>query len=287
MQSSCTISYFRNNLERARLWRGECPVKNCSVPIEQFKAPFRKHKGVMKYLPFCPEHGLRVHKSGFVYYNGPSETDLLIATNRNLMFHGEYYASNFFRKGVKMESGRLCYESSEDAVSYNVFTELLSKELPLQKLVSNLIGRPITEPVELYLWGEKIDLKANKFAPYEPLKTVRDRLEGDIKSFATEPDIMLVVPQKMIVCIEAKFGSKNPVAKEYPELPGMKPKGRKKLMERYCQKNEVIHAEEIFDFSRLPNLFYEQLFRNMVFRPPWRNLRAWLSGMLSTLGISI
>lgn len=264
-RSDCAVSFFRNDLERTRLWRGECPVKNCSVKIGQFKVPFHKHKGIMRYLPFCPEHGLRIHKSGFVYYNGPSQEDLLIATKRNLMFHEGYYASNFFRKGAKMESGRLCYESSEDAVSYNVFAELLSQELPLQRLVSDLIGRDIKEPVDLYLWGSKIDLKTNKFSPYEPLKKVRHHLEGDIKTFATEPDIMLVVPKKIIICIEAKFGSKNPVAKEYPEIPGMKPKGRKKLMERYCQKNKIIRSEEIFDFTRLPKLFYEQLFRNMVF----------------------
>jgi hypothetical protein len=45
---------------------------------------------------FCPEHGLTIHSSGFVYYNGDSEEDRIIATKRNLMFHADYYISNFF-----------------------------------------------------------------------------------------------------------------------------------------------------------------------------------------------
>jgi len=264
-RSDCTISFFRNNLERTRLWRGKCPVKNCSTKIEQFKIPFHKYKGVMRYLPFCPEHGLRIHKSSFVYYNGPLQEDLLVATKRNLMFHGDYYVANFLRKGAKMESGRLCYESSEDALSYNVFTELLAKEESLPKLVSCLIGRNIKEGVDLYLWGGKIDLRIGKVSPYKPLLEVRNHLEHDIKIFATEPDIILVVPKKIVICIEAKFGSKNPVAKDVPDAEGQKPKGINEMMKRYCKNNKIINTQELFDFDHIPTLFYEQLFRNVVF----------------------
>ena len=265
IRSNCNISFYRNDLQRTRLWANKCPVKNCSVNINAHKAPFQRYKGKMRYLPYCPEHGIRIHNSGFVYYNGPGKEDLTVATKRNLMFHSDYYADNFLKKGNKMESGRLCYESSEDAVSYNVFTEMLSRTPALKRLVSHITRRNIDEDVELYLWGGKIDLENNRFSPYKPLLDVRKHLEHDIKRFGTEPDIMLVVPKKAVVCIEAKFGSKNPIAKEKNEVEGEKPKGRERLIERYCKRNKIIDSDEIFDFNNMPKLFYEQLFRNVVF----------------------
>jgi hypothetical protein len=217
-------------------------------------------------LPFCPEHGLRIHKNGFVYYNGDSEDDLKTATKRNLMFHGDLYIANFFKKNIKMESSRLCYENSEDAISYNVFTELLARHT-LNKLVSKIIKskRGIEDNVNLYLWGRKIDLKVNGSEPYSPFNKVRDHLEGDIKRFKTEPDIMLVVPGKVVVCIEAKFGSKNPIAEEKEELSGDKPKQKGRLIDRYCKRNTIINTDEIFDFANTSEPFYSQLFRNTVF----------------------
>ncbi len=265
MKSNCTISFSRNDLQKTRLWRGECPIKNCAVNIKQHKAPFQKYKGKMRYLPFCPEHGIRIHKNGFVYYNGSSPADLITATKRNLMFYSDYYVANFLKKSNKMESARLCYESSEDAVSYNVFTELLSNGVALKRLVDDILKRHIKDEIELYLWGGRIDLKNNSFVQYKPLVEVRKHLEPDIKRFGTEPDIMLVIPKKVVICIEAKFGSKNPIAKEQEESSGEKPKGELKLIERYCKRNKLIDADEMFDFSNMPKLFYEQLFRNIVF----------------------
>jgi len=265
MRSNCAISFYRNDLQRTRLWSGKCPVKNCEVNIHRYKVPFHKFKGKMRYLPFCPEHGIRIHNSGFVYYNGPLREDLITATKRNLMFHNDYYAANFFNKGNKMESGRLCYENSEDAISYNVFTELLSNGDGLRKLVCHITKKDIKDDIELYLWGGKIVLKKNSFVRYEPLIEVRNHLERDIKRFATEPDIMLIIPKKVVICIEAKFGSKNPIAKEQKENIGEKPKSKINLIKRYCTENTIIDADGLFDFSNMPRLFYEQLFRNIVF----------------------
>lgn len=264
-RSSCTISFSKNDLQRTRLWEGQCPVKNCSVDINKNKVPFQRYKGKMRDLPFCQEHGIRIHPSGFVYYNGPSKKDQIIATKRNLMFQSSYYVENFMEKsGTKLESGRLCYENSEDAVSYNVFVELLAVGA-LSKLVSHITGKNPTGEVDLYLWGGKIDLKKGTFTQYKPLVEVRKHLESDIKFFGTEPDIMLVVPGKTVICIEAKFGSKNPLAKEKEGKEGEKPKGRDRLIERYCTKNKIIDTDTIFDFRKMPQLFYEQLFRNIVF----------------------
>lgn len=257
--STCTISFFRNDLQKTHLPLGKCPVKHCSAKIEI--VPYQKYS-----LPFCPEHGIRIHQSGFVYFNGPSDSDKIIATKRNLQFHGDYYISNFFKQGNKMESGRLCYESSEDAVSYNVFSELLANGDALRKLMAHITNGTVNEEPNLYLWGGKINLRNGSFQEYRPLAKVRGHLEGDIKRFKTEPDIMLVVPKKAVVCIEAKFGSKNPIAKEKEHIDGEKPKRKTALIERYCRKNTLVDCDELFiDLCNMQGLFYEQLFRNIIF----------------------
>lgn len=263
--SSCTVSFFRNDLQATRLERGKCPVKNCKVGITRHKVPFQRYRGKMRHLPFCPEHGIRIHPTSFVYYNGPSENDLAMATRRNLMFNAEYYISNFFKKAGKAESHRLCYESSEDAVSHNVFTELLSNAHAIRKLTKHITSEAVNDDVELYLWGAKIDLKSGKHTQYKPLQSVRNHLESDIGKYKTEPDVMLVVPGKILICIEAKFGSKNPISKEVPEGAGEKPKSRRNLIERYCTKNEIKDMNEIFDAESMPDRLVEQLFRNIVF----------------------
>ena len=69
-----------------------------------------------------------------------------------------------------------------------------------------------------------------------------------------------------VICIEAKFGSKNPIALDKIEAEGEKPKRMDRLKERYYNKNELIKGYDIFDFTPKPMLlFYEQLFRNIVF----------------------
>jgi hypothetical protein len=263
--SSCTVSFFRNDLQRARLWRGICPVKNCKVAIHKYKVPFGRYRYKMRYLPFCPEHGIRIHPTSFVYYNGPSDKDLALATRRNLMFNADYYISKFFNKASKVESHRLCYESSEDAVSYNVFTEFLLNGHTLRKLTKHITGENTKGYVELYLWGSKIDLKSDRHSTYKPLQSVRNQLESDIGIYKTEPDIMLIIPGRILICIEAKFGSKNSLAKEKPAVQSEKSKSRRSLIERYCTNNEIVESNKIFDLEGMSGRFHEQLFRNIVF----------------------
>lgn len=260
-RSSCTISLFKNDLSPTRLTKGKCPVKNCSSSL--LEVPFQKW-----LIPFCPEHGIRIHKSsGFVYYNGPLKPEQIQATRRNINFHTDYYVSNFIEKANKLESHRLCYESSEDAVSYNIFTELLSKPPALKKLISHITGRQIHDDVKLYLWGGEINLEKNTFTHYKPLLDVRKALEPGrtgVPKPPTEPDIMLVIPKKLVVCIEAKFSSKNPLAEDETKLKKRKRTSRE-LIEDYCHKNKIIDTCKIFDFNNTPSHFYEQLFRNIVF----------------------
>ena len=101
---------------------------------------------------------------------------------------------------------------------------MLSNRNALRKLLSYITKRDIKDDVDLYLWGGRIDLEHNKFVAYKPLIDCREHLEHDIKRFATEPDIMLVVPKKIVVCIEAKFSSKNTVAEDKEAEAGNKPK---------------------------------------------------------------
>lgn len=263
--SSCTISFFLNDLQKIRASQNsihKCPVKNCSADLQ--KVRFRKSRGEMLFLPFCPEHGIRIHKTSFVYYNGPYRDDLNTATKRNIMFYPEYYIDNFLNKPSKAESHRLCYESSEDALTFNIFTELLSKGNQLAKLLRFICKESCTGIPKLYLWGQKIDLNT-AVSPYEFLCKVRRELEPSVRGFLTEPDIMLIVPGKVLVCIEAKFGSKNPIAEERQVPTGQKPKSRVELIDHYCRRNNIIQWDDIFTFDNMPSRFYEQLFRNLVF----------------------
>ena len=264
--STCTISFFRNDLQRTRLQpeQVKCPVKNCAVNSQPHKAPFRRREGKMLYLPFCPEHGIRIHKTSFVYYNGRSPHDLITATKRNLMFHAQYCIDNFLNKSNKAESHRLCYESSEDALTFNVFAELLSNGNELKKLLRHICKGSPTDTPQLYLWGQRVDLDT-PVSPYKPLCTARSLLGEDRLPFPTEPDIMLVVPNKVLICIEAKFGSKNPIAEERKVSADQKPKSRAELIDRYCTRNSIIQWEKIFTFDKMPTRFHEQLFRNLVF----------------------
>lgn len=267
--TGCTISFFKNDLQRSRLLHNDCPVKGCSVKIKDYLVPFRrdKRRGVI-YKPSCPEHNIRVHNSsGFVYYNGSAADNLIAATKRNLMFNADYYISNFFGTGAKVESGRLCYENSEDAVSYNIFTEILSDRHALKKLLNYITGQEVHDNIDLYLWGRKIDFENKVTDLYPPLTEIRKILEPGRKGPPkppTEPDIMLIVPKRLIVLIEAKFGSKNPIAEDEAKQNRRRRTARE-LIEDYCFKNPFDMKSIFVDYNKMPHLFYEQLFRNIVF----------------------
>ncbi len=128
-QSTCTMSFLRNDLQVTRLWKSKCPVKNCSTDMRRHKAPFRKEREHAVPAVFS-EHGILAHRNGFVYYNGRDRTDLITATKRNLLFHRDYYIENFLKNGNKMESGRLCYENSEDALPTMCLRSCLPRRSP-------------------------------------------------------------------------------------------------------------------------------------------------------------
>ena len=158
-----------------------------------------------KPVPWCATHGIRLHgRAGhqtFVYLNGPGTERESVTCN----FPIERPFADRAKTILKAEKDRLGYENSEDAVTWNVFAGLLSAGL-LSRAAEELTGRMEGTP-ELWLWGHRIDLQSGFGPRFAPLVQLRERLEPDVHTFVTEPDIMLVFPQEFIVLIEAKFTS--------------------------------------------------------------------------------
>ena len=163
---------------------------------------------------------------------------------------------------MKAEAHRLGFEMSEDALSWNVF-QSLAVAGKLREATKFLTGRSLSSTPHLYLWGRRIDDPNGKHELYAPLCQVRAKLEPDVRTFVTEPDIMLVAERELVVCIEAKFGSGNPLAHD-SALPveGKKPTSRAGLIARYLGNNTSEHTRRIV----LPETtLRSQLFRNIVF----------------------
>jgi len=254
-----------NDFDHTRLHtKSQCPVRGCSATL--LHVPYRNKK-----LPWCPAHAIRLHSDTFVYLNG-SDSHNEDARLRNFIVRPDL-VSRIARK--KAEAHRLGSEMSEDALSWNVFVSF-AKARKLREVTQFLTGRKdLRSTPNLYLWGVRIDDPDRAHKTYEPLRRVRANLEPDIHTFVTEPDIMLVAEQELVVCIEAKFGSGNPLAYESAPKKGQKPTSRKGLIDRYLgertsdRTRSIVCAEKIGPSSR------SQLLRNVVFacemagRTPW------------------
>jgi len=148
----------------------------------------RRHRG--RNPSFCPKHGISMSAAPtYIYHNA----------ERNFIIGKEIP-----ERISKVEKWRLGYETSEDALSWNVFVGLYAlKGLP--EAFEALAGTgPEREP-ELYLWGNRVDAD---FVRWPNLCAVRKELERGM-AIPTEPDIILRVPGQAIVLIEAKFSSPN------------------------------------------------------------------------------
>lgn len=263
MKSNCTIKFGRNDFQSSRLKSHKCPIKNCDAAL--VPVAYQKIEGKMRYLPFCRAHGLRIHPDTFTYFNGPARSEINLALRRNIWFSPDYYINRVIKSGAQPEPWLACYENSGDALAWNVFAEISGNKRALSDLLFLLTGKHYPEQPDLYLWGRKVDLAGNTYVPYQPLDRVRHQLERDIRRFPTRPDIMLVIPKKLVVCIGAKFGGKNPVADNAKYGPGEKPRKVSELIKRYYLNNIYLESDPIFDVTKPPEPFYEQLFRNIVF----------------------
>jgi hypothetical protein len=214
-----------------------------------------------------------LHTDTFVYWNGDAAAP--DSRLRSFMVEPELVQAVALKAGAKAEAHRLGYEMSEDALTWNVFVSLAIAG-QLREAAHILTGRRLSREPTLYLWGKLIDPTTRHFKTFEPLDRVRSYLENGIAHFLTEPDIMLVVEGEMLICIEAKFGSGNPLAYEAAariDVPkakfggggNKKPTSRNGLIERYFKRARKPETAAAIRPQSMTDTLHSQLFRNVVF----------------------
>ena len=241
-----------------------CPIAGCSTSL----IGVQDGRGER---PFCPAHGIRLHSNTFVYWNGANRKSE--ARLRNFRIRPDLARSIALGSVEKAESHRLGYEMSEDALSWNVFVSL-AEAGKLRQTALFLTAREVRAEPELYLWGELVDVTGAKRSRFGPLDTVRARLEHDVRKFKTEPDVMLVVEGQLVICIEAKFSSGNPLAYEGAVDAGQKPSDRAGLLYRYFDRSGT-ETQRSIDRDGMVGALHSQLFRNVAFASEMANGREW------------
>jgi hypothetical protein len=249
MEISTRQSFWWSDLKEERRPL-ECPIKGCKTDS----------------APICKEHGLKIHKKTFVYYNGDTPRDKCEACLRNALPGGRHFLKDWILHNKnKAETHRLGSENSEDALTWNVFGELHRRGL-IHLAYNFLTGKNVTAgQVKLFLWGLDIDFDGDKATPCEFLKKVREELENRIKRFSTEPDIMLLGPEELVL-IEAKFTSGNTVSVEGKDSDDEKPKSRDGLIRRYLEDNRLwqpVLCRQ--DVEHVGERIHSQLLRMIVF----------------------
>jgi hypothetical protein len=244
-----------------------CPIKLCSTAL----IPVGYRRGE---LPFCVTHGIRLHSKTFAYCNDAQNLD--DARLRNFIVRRDLAGKVALESKQKAESHRLGYEMSEDALSWNVFVSL-AEAGKLRSAAEFLIGRDIGGEPDLYLWGARVDVTGEASGcRFRPLDLTRGNLERDIKRFKTEPDIMLVLHGRIVICIEAKFGSGNPIAHGGRSKAGEKPTDRDGLLRRYLDPTRTsARTRRDIDCDGIEGIFHSQLFRNVVFASEMANAGDW------------
>jgi hypothetical protein len=232
MDITTNASFWLDDLKEERELSA-CPIKGCKN--ESVRTVRVKTKDIL----CCEKHGLEIRAKTFVYYNGDSHENKRQARLRNFLPGGRrFLASHILDNKNKAESHRLGSENSEDALSWNVFGELYRRAL-IHLAYNFLTGENIeATQVKLFLWGLNIDLSGDRAEFWPSLEKVRKGLEKGINRFLTEPDIMLLGPNKLVV-IEAKFTSGNTVCVEGEDVVSEKPKSRVGLIERYIENNKL------------------------------------------------
>lgn len=214
-----------------------CCVRGCSQWL-----PKRRRGQPSQY---CPVHGISISsRPSYVYRDRQQNfivgVDLLDRVTKS-----------------KVECWRLGNETSEDALSWNVFVGLLALG-GLAEAFQKLTGITPVHTPELYLWGNRID---ETCAAWSALKQVRERLESGFR-IPTEPDVMLRVPGQAIVLIEAKFGSLNGTFKRKKAQFG----SIDSFLERYEATDGRSHPlSRAWIREQSAEMILEQLCRNVVF----------------------
>ncbi len=196
-------------------------------------------------VAYCPSHGISVSTSPTYVYRD---------WERNFILHRDMIRA---LKKQKVESWRLGNETSEDAVSWNLFMGLA--ELGgLNEAFEALTGQIATGDPVLYFWGNEVWPNFDGRI-WPRLNAVRDRLETGFK-IPTEPDIIIRFPGQAIVLIEAKLGSPNgTLAKKKDTTP-------QSFLERYREATGSTGSLNRRAISAMEaGAILEQLCRNVVF----------------------
>ncbi len=231
-----------------------CPIRNCTRTLTT--VGFGRGE-----RPYCPDHGIRLHTNTFVYWNGRDHDDS--ARLRNFRFRPDLARAIAIESTTKAENHRLGYEMSEDALTWNTFVGL-AEAGRLRQTLHFLTDREVRGEPDLYLWGTLADVGGRRPVFYAPLREVGNALERGIKHYKTEPDVILVLPGKLVVCIEAKFGSGNPLAHNAGNRNSEKPRDRDGLLGRYLAPSSP-QTRDAIDAAGIGGRFHSQLFRNVVF----------------------
>lgn len=246
-------------------FENSCPILGCSEILDSVLYS-RSDR------PFCKRHGIRLHPGSrtFVYFNGDSREERAFAALRNVITGKKEFKEKILRSRYKAETHRIGFESSEDALSWNVFYSLYQNN-SLAETVKFLIGeKPNSEP-DLYLWGHKIDPNTDETEFFKPLTAAIEFYESDVAKFKTEPDIMLHIPNELLILIEAKFTSGNKLSKEIDNKEGEKPNSVIGTINKYMPRKNMA----IFNLDDLPVEIYTQLYRNLIFANEMSDTESW------------
>jgi hypothetical protein len=212
-----------------------CCIRDCKELLP------KRHRGQKPC--FCPEHGISMSAKPTYIYRDPE---------RNFIIGKDIPA-----RLSKVENWRLGFETSEDALSWNVFVGLYALNGLAEAFESLTRIIPVGEP-ELYLWGNRIDTDC---IPWASLNEVRKKLEESM-AIPTEPDIILRIPGQAIVVIEAKFGSPN------GSLAGKRRRfgSVTEFLKRYrCKEGATDPLNRKWISEQADNRVREQLCRNIIF----------------------
>lgn len=255
-----TDTYFDvRNLASPMGKPGGCPVSGCVTTLGKAGSQWGE-------MPYCAEHRIRIHAGTqtFVYYGGPDEESKRNAALRNIVFERDYFKKHVLGNAAKAETHRICHETSEDALTWNVFSRLARGGF-LPNLLSTLTRLTSKGEPELYLWGLRVRLDDSSGPSlFSALKSARDIFEQGIVRFLTEPDVMLYIPGQLLVLVEAKFTSGNPIAlaSATRDASDEKPKSREGILRRYAPA--ALPQNALFVPATSKPL-YSQLYRNLVF----------------------
>jgi hypothetical protein len=213
----------------------QCCIRDCAELLP------KRHRG--QEPRFCSEHAISVStKPTYIYRDAE---------------HNFIVGRAMLKSVSKVERWRLGFETSEDALSWNVFVGLYALK-GLAEAFEALTGTVPQRQPELYLWGNRIGADCT---PWRDLHEIRAVLEKDMV-IPTEPDIMLRVPGQAIVLIEAKFGSPNSnLAKKKGRLGSVT-----EFLTRYrCKEGATNPLNLKWISAQEDERILEQLCRNAVF----------------------